>query len=438
MGTFEYILSAFRCLSASKMRTFLTTLGIIVGISSVILINTIGGSLAKTIVAMTSSMFSGNQALLSFKPDEDNEDVEYDELGMACVPGDIFFSSDVIRGYEELFDSKIDRVVSEYFSSGFLSESSKGKPSVEVFMVTAPIEGNYGLSMLSGRFISDKDNEYGAAVAVISDLAAKEYFGDEDPIGKKITFSTEASYFSYSHEFTVVGIYKNKRTSSYMDDSSEIVTNVYTPWKFYEIYEGLNIFDYDWGDELLYDISDIEDTEKFKNETIAYLTPYYEDTGWHPDIYLMTDMFDTINSVIKVITLIIAGIAAISLIVGGIGVMNIMLVSVTERTMEIGVRKAMGAENNSIRLQFITESVIISFIGSALGIIIGLVESKLIAIVAIKVAAMQSINLNIDLSVPYSTILSAVFFSFAVGIIFGVYPAEKAAKMEVVDALRYE
>ena len=152
----------------------------------------------------------------------------------------------------------------------------------------------------------------------------------------------------------------------------------------------------------------------------------------------MTDQLDMISKIINGITFIIVAVAAISLLVGGIGVMNIMLVSVTERTMEIGVRKAMGASNKSVRIQFIVESVMISFLGSFLGIIIGLIQSKLLAMIAVRIASAKNFNLVVDLAVPYSAILLSVLFSFVIGIGFGVYPADKAAKMEVVDALRYE
>ncbi|MBQ5336354.1 MAG: FtsX-like permease family protein, partial [Oscillospiraceae bacterium] len=148
-----------------------------------------------------------------------------------------------------------------------------------------------------------------------------------------------------------------------------------------------------------------------------------------------TDQLDTILGYASTFLLLVS---VISLIVGGIGVMNIMLVSVTERTMEIGVRKAMGADNKSIRTQFITESIMISLIGSAIGIVLGLIEAKLVAMFAVKLTSKMNLPINVDLAVPVGAIIGSVIFSFIVGLVFGVYPADKAAKMEVVDALRYE
>ena len=152
----------------------------------------------------------------------------------------------------------------------------------------------------------------------------------------------------------------------------------------------------------------------------------------------INDDLEAIDTFVGIITKVIAGIAAVSLLVGGIGVMNIMLVSVTERTMEIGVRKAMGADKKSIRIQFITESIMISLIGSVIGIVLGLIEAKLVAMVAVKLTSNLNLPISVDLGIPVGAIIGSVIFSFVVGLVFGVYPADKAAKMEVVDALRYE
>lgn len=441
MSIFEHISSAMRCLSASKMRTFLTTLGIIVGISSVILINTLGGSLGKTIESSMYSMYSGNEAYLSLVPDEDNTNVEWDEFGNYYIPDDIIFPAEALETYDEVFGEQAKRIKTFHGPECKLDIPDDNIVKLSMLGCSQSYKDYQNIKITDGRFITEEDNQKISSVMVIADTASEEYFGKEDPIGKTISLLGQDGL---TYDYTVVGLYQYEGSvaqqqammNSMMGYSEEKTYTTYIPYT--NSIKSFNNDDYEERRYVDYSIKNVTDTDIYKQETLDFYAPYFEGTGWHVSIQLMTDQFDMFDSVIDVITKVIAAIAAVSLVVGGIGVMNIMLVSVTERTMEIGVRKALGADNKSIRIQFIVEAIMISMLGSLLGIVLGLIESKLLAMVSVSLLSSSVPDLVFDLSVPYTSIIGSVIFSFAVGIIFGVYPAEKAARMQVVDALRYE
>lgn len=427
MSIIEHIISAVRCLSASKMRTFLTTLGIIVGISSVILINTIGSTIGKTIDTNISGLMSGSELDITFI---DYENYTY-TLGDSA--DEVTEIADNILGEHAtrliiypmgLFD------ISTSYENETDKDNDKISDSVPVYLTGGSVSTKqaYANEMVEGRYISDDDIANRRATAVISDYAAEKLFGkDVSALGKQIDINEVAS-------FTVVGVFKDKLASTNsLLLGEEVETTFVIPYTYAE-----ELFGEAENDMLIYLIDKEVDSDKVTKELNTELKPYADELDKEVYIYSMTETLNIINSVISVITKLIAAIAAVSLLVGGIGVMNIMLVSVTERTMEIGVRKAMGADNKSIRLQFITESIMISLLGSVIGIIIGLVNAKLLAIIAVKITSGMNMAISIDLGVPVTAIIMSVVFSFAVGLIFGVYPAEKAARMQVVDALRYE
>ncbi len=436
MSIIEYILSAFRCLTASKMRTFLTTLGIIVGISSVILINTIGSTISKTMGTLYSDIVEGNQfAVMLF-----NYDKAINEGDMSGT----VITDEMIEAFEDEFDGRVKRVTyaqlgqSTLISNEIVNNDKKddaiGEAPIYIFSCSPNYYSSSGIDMIDGRFLTDEDVEKSAASVVICEKTADKLFGNHDDcVGKQVNVgSTDTSRLGLNA--TIVGVYKDKAVTALLGDTGDSPQYAYFTYSCAKNAMGIKSLN---SNDIQFIAPDDISSDEMKEAATELFTPYLAE-GEMVYTQSSTDQADMINTVINVLTVIIAAIAAISLIVGGIGVMNIMLVSVNERTMEIGVRKAMGADNKSIRIQFITESVVISLIGSVLGIIIGLVEAKLLAMVAIKFLATKSLAINIDLSVPVSAIIGSVIFSFVVGLVFGVYPADKAAKMEVVDALRYE
>lgn len=429
MSISEYIISAFRCLSASKMRTFLTTLGIIVGISSVILINTIGGTIGKTISTSLMNITNGN-IMNVYVVDKDAETSTLSDIMTVEIEFDQF-TQEMVAGYEEYMQDMVSVFNQTGIGNGTVGWG-RDTSNVNAFLISQNVLESSQIDLTEGRIFSEGDYNKKAFVVIVSDKLAEKQFGKESAIGKNITLENTGSYFD-GREFTVVGVYKFDDMFSMGE--SDPVTSIYIPDVCAELFsdeKGAPDF------YLQYSINEGADIEEVRTMTEEYFDEWFEDTEYRSFAYMLTDELDQINGVIGVITKIIAAIAAISLLVGGIGVMNIMLVSVSERTMEIGVRKAMGADNKSIRIQFITESIILSLIGSVIGIITGLIEAKLLALLIVNLTASSNAGITVDLSVPVSAVIVSVVFSFAVGLVFGVYPADKAAKMEVVDALRYE
>lgn len=422
MNIVEHIISAIRCLSASKMRTFLTTLGIIVGISSVILINTIGGTIAKSIESTLSGMIKGNMMVLAV--------ITNNEDGMS-LDMEYTFPENVIQGYNELVEGKADHMVDSQIMTGYIEGENGNKALIQLDAITSVALTTGGYTLEAGRELTKDDDKKGTSSIMLDKKAADKIFGKEDPIGKTVHMENS------SLTFTVAGVYSSPVDSSafMLESGAEETTYAYIPSSFIKKHSDSS-FDEFMVTYLVNNDVDIDELKKITNEYFSEFIDESEGNSLY--IEFLSDDLKMIDSVIDVITTVIAAIAAVSLLVGGIGVMNIMLVSVTERTMEIGVRKAMGADNKSIRIQFITESIIISLLGSVLGIVAGLVNAKLLAIVVVKMAESSGIPVSVDLAVPISAVVLSVVFSFVVGLVFGVYPADKAAKMQVVDALRYE
>ncbi|MBQ5989891.1 MAG: ABC transporter permease [Oscillospiraceae bacterium] len=420
MSITEHIISAWRCLSSSKMRTFLTTLGIIVGISSVILINTIGSTLGKTVRATMNGFMSGNQFIVAILKEDY---METGELSGTAI------TDEMMQAFEDEFNGKVRRMVILQGELTTLAGTEKKEGNINLCGVSENTIQSLGAEIELGRYISAEDTVKAASSIVICNQTAEIIFGKGvDPIGKQVTLG------GYNTTLTVVGTYKPLIDPSLLGMSDEDPQTAIIPYSYLENLVGTDMY----TSNQVYFIADDEvSSEELKNAA-EEVFPKYVPEGEMLYTESLNEDLEQIDSFVDIITKIIAAIAAVSLVVGGIGVMNIMLVSVTERTMEIGVRKAMGADNKSIRTQFITESIMISLIGSAIGIVLGLIEAKLVAMFAVKLTSKMNLPISVDLGIPVGAIIGSVIFSFVVGLVFGVYPADKAAKMEVVDALRYE
>lgn len=436
MSFFEYIRSALRCLASNKMRTFLTTLGIIVGISSVILINTLGNSLGGTMTTSLQSAFNGNQIQLQLVP---NTTVNVGGLIVSTDWPDEeeYFTEDILEAYEESFKDDIKTTVVPTVMTQFTGDIS-GKImsetcSQDIRISKADQDSENLLSvqmdmpMLKGRFVSKTDIENNSPVLVISDKCANNLFGTDDVIGKQVSFLSDDLSNPVSCSYTIIGLYKNSAFLGMYLGSD--ISDAFVPYSQLDRLIGADI---EKKEQLvLYNIKSDIDSEELVKQTHEFMDPYFADSEFKVEITTLDQSQKLTEAMVKGVTKVISALAAISLIVGGIGVMNIMLVSVTERTMEIGVRKAMGASNKSIRFQFLAEAVIIVMLGSVFGILLGLFNAKLISLLASK-------TMSFTLAPPVKSIIESVVFSFIIGIVFGVSPANKAARMEVVDALRYE
>ena len=404
----EYIKMALKNIWGNKARTFLTMLGIIIGISSVILIISIGSGATNMIASQLGDIGKGQIA-----------------FGTTTMESKYSISEDEI---EEI--RKIKGVKAVAAQNYYEASTSTKKDDFAVDLVTLNPDG-FGISeftYVAGGAYTEQDADAGKAVCVISDKDAMKLFGSTNVLGMDL----EITCFEKDMTVSIVGITKtendNQIISAYESPSVEVII---PPAAL------SNSIGYDESQELyqFYVLKeDKADAEKLVDEVIDYLEVKHHCKGDNIYIYQsFDDVMNTVNSVMNLITVFVAFVASVSLLVGGIGVMNIMLVSVTERTREIGIRKALGAKTGSITVQFLAESAFITLIGGVIGILFGLLGACLIS----KIIALIVPTMKFTPVLKLSTILIATTFSSVVGIFFGIYPARKAAKMKPIEALRY-
>ncbi|MBR0483183.1 MAG: ABC transporter permease [Oscillospiraceae bacterium] len=433
MQFIENLRLALTSIAANKMRSILTMLGIIIGISAVIMITTIGTSIQKTLVNTFNSIGNMNYfqlyAQVNYSNEEDDEIINYTD-------------EDLIS--RQMLDKLVDTYPDYFYLNmtesfgGFELKNWKGQTFKASIIGRMNVEGDNDIKFTRGRKINKTDNDLHKQVLNVSTLFVQQYLPDTaDPIGQ--TVSTDMGDFVIVGVFELPAIYE-KQIYKPGQKTIEKVTPVYVP---YDTVMNLTHQEnsYNYYAEVYYnpeyDAQMLQDTlQKFFDDE------YAEKPYMYIEIENMQSQLGMINTVINVITIAISIIAAISLIVGGVGVMNIMLVSITERTKEIGVRKALGAQNSAIRMQFVVEAILLCLIGGVIGIILGILGGMAIGFIAKQLVMnfyseyAELFTITIQPSIP--AILISVGFSILTGVFFGYYPANKAAKMNPIDALRYD
>jgi putative ABC transport system permease protein len=388
---------------SNKMRSFLTMLGIIIGISSVITIVSLGQGGQNTITG------------------------EFEKIGSATVnlsvnttkaeQGDYITFED-IKQIKDKVDT-VKYIAPNISKQGVAISESMNKRS---FITGTNTDGLtiQNMEFIYGRPFNEREYTEGKNVVIIDEVAAKALFGYSDVTGKSIKIGSVQSPV----KVTVIGVTKSIMGSFGGGDDGQRPAMLYVPATLFQnMYSGEASID-----KITIMATDKNVSEDAGNGAKNILESRHNNRG--KDIYKAENalnQLDQINNVLGIFTAFIGAVAAISLLVGGIGVMNIMLVSVTERTREIGIRKAIGATTNTILLQFLTESVIISLIGGIIGMLIGILGAYAIGSFADITPALSTV-----------VIIGAILFSSAVGIFFGIYPARKAANLDPIDALRYE
>jgi putative ABC transport system permease protein len=413
MNLLENISLAINGLIANKMRALLTMLGIIIGIGSVIAISSVGTAMTNSVNdAMSSFGVTNINVMLRTKDDSRG--------GSSSITNDDLISDEMITKYEKKYNSKITDIgMTEGVGVGKMTTNHK-TTSVNISGVNDGYSVTGNITLLTGRFISKNDDERSKKVAVISEnLVSGLFSSNQSALGSQIKLETTYGFQTY----TVVGVYKEA-------DSSSMIRRQSTRTAFYiPISTAKNLTDGDAGyQSITVTAKTGTDCTQFADDTQSYFNTFYANNKkYQVEAQSMESMISQTNTMLGTLSLAISVIAAISLLVGGIGVMNIMLVSVTERTREIGVRKALGAPDSAIRAQFIVESMIICFIGGIFGIVVG-AGLGYVGGMLLKQAAVPSV----------SAIIIAAGFSMGIGVFFGYYPANKAAKLDPIEALRYE
>ena len=277
------------------------------------------------------------------------------------------------------------------------------------------------VDIVQGHFLNEREVKGAKNVIVISDRAAEKLFPKESPLGKEVRYARGNMVYT----FYVVGIYHYEVSAMMQGMGADVTTSCYIP-----ISVAQTILDETPGYYSWFQLrpEDGVDSRALMDQTTEYFNRYYRgNSKYEITAYSMESMMDQMTDMLGTIQLAISVIAAISLLVGGIGVMNIMLVSVTERTREIGTRKALGAPNGAIQMQFIVEAMIICLIGGIIGILLGL-----------GLGYGGSALMGFPAKPSLNAVLLAVGFSMLIGLFFGYYPASKAAKLDPIEALRYE
>ena len=396
---------ALTSLYANKMRSLLTMLGIIIGVAAVIALVSVGMGVRSNV---TNSIASLGSNMLIISPGSSNRG------GVRGAAG----SMQTLK-YDDAkaIKDKIKNIdyVSPSVSSSYQIVYGNNNWKTSVQGVTAEFMSIRSLTIGYGSFITADDMNKRNRVAVIGTTVASNLFAKENPVGKNIRINNQP--------FKVIGLLESKGQSSVGQDQDDVIYIPLTTAQ--ERMLGIT-----YVQSINVQVSSQEKMEQVQAEIENLLRSRHHILAGKDDdfnVRNLTSLMETVNQSTSMLTLLLGAIAGISLIVGGIGIMNIMMVSVTERTREIGIRKALGATFMNIMTQFLIESMVIGIIGGTIGIIVGCGVSQIIAKVG-----------NFTTVITITPIIISFIFSVGIGLFFGIYPARKAAKLDPIEALRYE
>ena len=388
---------ALRSISSNKMRAALTMLGIIIGVMAlVVLVSLVNGATSS----VTDAVSGLGSSMLTVTISDDKG-----------VP----VTLDTVQEWMEEEDEL--GLIAPYISSSATADADGESGDVTVYGTTAAYYDIQGMQLAMGRWLKTSDVENHTYVCVINETAATELIGYVDCVGQAISLD--------GTQYTVVGVLSDDEDSltSLVSSGSMIAYLPYTSL--------LRLSDSLTADVTTFYVSAPEDgtMDTVEAAMTNVLLERFEEDDDAFEVSSQSVLEDTMSSITSVLTILLGGIAAISLVVGGIGIMNIMLVTVTERTREIGIRKAIGASRGTILSQFLMEAVVLCMLGCALGIFLSWAILQTVSTVVS--------SLNMTFSLDGGVVLIAVVFCFMIGVVFGLYPANKAAKMKPIDALHY-
>jgi len=398
--------AAFRSLAKNKMRTFLTMLGIIIGVASVIAMLAIGQGSRESIQSNIASLGTN---LLTVYPFASSSGGVRMEAGSSVRLTLEDYNAVATRCPSVMYSSPTVRTSGQLIAGGKNWRTSVWGVYPDYFSIR-------NLKIERGNLFTMNDNRSSSKVCIIGQTVANNLFGEDvDPMGKQMRIN--------KIPFKIIGLIAVKGQNAFGQDQDDIVLA-----PFSTVQE--RMLSITWVNSILVSAYEEKQIPVATEEITEVLKERHRlGPSEDPDFTIRTqaDISDAATSTSKVLTILLATIASISLLVGGIGIMNIMLVSVTERTREIGIRMGVGARGRDVLLQFLIEALIISLMGGVIGVGLGILASKIIADL-----------MTWPISISVQSILLAFLFSTFIGIFFGWYPARKAASLNPIDALRYE
>jgi putative ABC transport system permease protein len=393
MGIWQAWRMAMKSIRSNKIRSFLTMLGVIIGVASVITSVAFAQGSTKSMTDAIESMGS-NLITINITGRGSNRTVDEDDL----------------RGFAEQFPDAILGLAPTVTSSVTVKAGTTSLDTTSLVGTTSDYELLKDSHVQSGRYLLDVDVTYRQKVALIGTYVARELFGEEDPLGRKIKVN--------GTQLTVVGVLTEKNGSQESTEDDTLIVPVSTASRMLRNGQ-IRTF--------MVQAADASMTDAVMAGLESFLLGIFGSSNAYR-VVNQADLIETLDSITGTMMAVLGGIAAISLLVGGIGIMNIMLVSVTERTREIGIRKAIGAKRRSILTQFLIEAVVVTGLGGLIGITLGLGAIKFV---------IGGLDLVPEVySIPWMLISFSI--SLVTGIVFGMFPALKASNLNPIEALRFE
>lgn len=403
----ELILEALNTLTANKLRTSLAVLGIVIGIGSVIALISLGQASQKAVEAQIQSIGSN---LLTINPGS----LQTGAIRGAAGSSTTLTAQDATAIATSPEITTVKTVSPEYSDRAQVTTAGTNTNTRIIGAVPEYVQV-HNITVASGSFFTASDNQNMAKVAIVGPTTASDLFGDGvDPIGQTIRIKNQV--------FTIIGVTASKGGTGFLNQDDVIYVPLTTAQK--------QLFGSSHVTSIALQAYSADVMTEAQNQVGYFLLARHQLSDPSQadfSIFSQQDILNTASATTGTFTTLLSGVAAISLLVGGIGIMNIMLVTVTERTREIGLRKALGAKKKIIITQFLIESVILTFVGGILGILLGILLSFIFSLLTASAFV-----------ISFNSVLLAFIVSSGIGLLFGWYPAQKAANLQPIEALRYE